>query len=233
MSVKHLFSSFGLVAFTAFVPVAHAASSGTVYFDLAGLTSAFQRGTDGFSGWQYQSSGTALSGSVSDVKTLNSPDMLATAGSATTLTHAGRLSVETGSGGASQGYQQLTTSVQLAPGQHFSYAVAFTMVMHKEVPLERVDLGAGFIIDSQFDGYSVDKTVSTLDWKGPLGTVSESSVFEIELYNPYDTTVTYNVSGWLGAADSSPASAVPEPATYAMLLLGLGMLGAAARRRQA
>jgi hypothetical protein len=232
MIVKHLFSSLGLVALTAFVPTAHAATGGTVYFDLAGLTTALQGETSAFSGWQYRSSGSALSGSASDVKTVDSSDLLVSAGSAKTSTGVAKLSVDT-SGGSSQGYQQMTATVQLGAGQHFLYSVAFTMLMHKDILQERVDLGAGFIIDSDDSGYTVDKTVSTQDWKVPLGAGSESGVFEIDLYNPYDTAVTYTFNGWLGAADSSPASAVPEPATYAMLLLGLGVLGWAARRRQA
>jgi hypothetical protein len=43
---------------------------------------------------------------------------------------------------------------------------------------------------------------------------------------------TTGASAWIDNATITTVSAVPEPETYAMLLAGLGVLGAAARRKQ-
>ena len=236
MRGNKLISSLGLIALVALGSIAAqaaaATTSGTVYFDLDGLTSELQTKTMGFSGWQYASSGTVTVGTVSDSKDVFSPDLIAGLGKSKVNTQAGKIAVETGKGGASQSYQTMTATIQLAAGQHFVYSVGYTMIMHKELLPERVDLGAGFIIDSDDGGYSVDRTATTLDWKVPLGTGSESNVLELDLFNPYSTPITFTVKGWLGAADASPSGVVPEPSIYLMLLLGLGVLGLAARRRR-
>jgi hypothetical protein len=234
MRSKHLISALGVAVLMTLPPVAAhaaAAASGTGYFDLSGLTTELQQHTLNFGGWSYTSNGTATVGSVSDVRTLSSPDLSASVGNTKVHTGAGRVAVETGTGGSSQSYQEMRATVQLAAGQHFLYSVAYTMDMQKALAAARVDLGAGFIIDSAVGGYTIDRTVSTLDWTTPVGSGSVANVFELDLYNPYDTPLTYTVRGWLGAADASPASAVPEPATYLLLLLGLTTLGVAARRR--
>ncbi|MYN29093.1 PEP-CTERM sorting domain-containing protein [Duganella levis] len=235
MFIKKLIPALGLAAMTAFGTSAQAAgsASGTVYFDWSALTATLQHDTIGFSGWTYASDGTALMGGGSDVQNSSAPDLLASIGSAKASTQSGKVSVETGAGGASQVRQQMTATFQLAANQHLLYSVGYTMVLQKNVAGERVDVGAGFIVDSAVGGYTISKTSSTLDWKVPVGTGSESNVLELDLENTSDRPLSFTVRGWLGAADSSPAitSSVPEPSSYALLLLGLAVTGIAVRRR--
>lgn len=61
----------------------------------------------------------------------------------------------------------------------------------------------------------------------PLG----SATFNGITYQNVNHVVTTNIAG--AGIDVPPVTAVPEPETYAMLLAGLGLLGAAARRRRA
>jgi hypothetical protein len=72
------------------------------------------------------------------------------------------------------------------------------------------------------NGARVGSTVS-----GPTGKVTENVLFT----NSGLTTLTYS------RQNSTPSiltvSAVPEPATWAMMLVGFGMVGAVARRRKA
>ncbi len=206
-------------------------SSGTVYFDLAALSSAFQSQTTSFSGWQYLSSVSADFDLLSDSKSQPVADLQADVGSAMALTHTASVFVATDLGGKSIGYQEVNATMQLEAGQYFSFAVPYTMVMHKSLLSEQVDLGAGFIIDSATSAYSIYRTTSTLDWKVLLGTGSESGVLELEMYNAGPTAMTYSIKGWLGATGMSEESVVPEPSTYLMLLLGLYIVGVATRGR--
>lgn len=52
------------------------------------------------------------------------------------------------------------------------------------------------------------------------------------VYNEYYDTGAVAVNAWVDGNNTIHISAVPEPETYAMLLAGLGMIGAVARRRR-
>lgn len=232
MQFKSFISRLGFGALLVASPLGASAAGGTVYFDWAALTTELQNNTSGFSGWQYVSRGTATVGAVRDSEELLSEDLSASVGATRAVTRAGSLQVETSTGGHSQGYQQFSTTIQLTGGQHFVYQVPYTVVMHKELLAERVEMGIGFNITSEDGDYNIDKSFSTLNWREPLGTGSESGYLELDLYNPYDTPISYSFNGWLGAASQTSVSAVPEPSAYMLFMLGLGMVGIARRRRR-
>ena len=87
----------------------------------------------------------------------------------------------------------------------------------------------GFCGTGSIDPYSAGggTTPTSVD----NGTCTNSSVGEIA----GDTLVSYNmafINAYL-AAHPRAGGAVPEPATWAMMIAGFGMVGAAARRRRA
>lgn len=95
-----------------------------------------------------------------------------------------------------------------------------------------LDADGAWVIDEQFQelvaGYRIDDTGNvlgdSLHWDGQL------SVSFVN-WTGSDTVASLYSEGVIGG--SSAVSAVPEPATYGMLLGGLGMMGVVARRRKA
>lgn len=78
--------------------------------------------------------------------------------------------------------------------------------------------------------------LATLSFSGEYGTVSmKTGVYTAPAYLITDATLeteSGEISGsYQYSASMTPVTAVPEPESYAMLLAGLGLMGAIARRR--
>jgi hypothetical protein len=90
--------------------------------------------------------------------------------------------------------------------------------------------GTGTYSNTTFNGFELDFTGFT----GSLDSlrVDASSTFQPVNFSVSGNSVFVNLSGeTVRANDVLNISAVPEPATWAMMFLGLGMIGFAARAR--
>lgn len=74
--------------------------------------------------------------------------------------------------------------------------------------------------------------IDVSDTSGPFS-ITASDPFQLLLsgYDSFDTYFTYGGARFSPGASPVPGGAVPEPTTWAMMLVGFGMLGAAVRRR--
>ena len=93
--------------------------------------------------------------------------------------------------------------------------------------LEKTDVEGTVHFGQFFDDVDFANLPSTITFSGVryFGTV-------VEYLEPSVTTRTYNSPGFAFNAESFTAQ-VPEPGTWALMLAGVGVLGAAVRRRKA
>ena len=81
-------------------------------------------------------------------------------------------------------------------------------------------------------GYSF----GSIDVSGTTGPFSITANSEFQLlvsgFDNYDSYFTYGGAAFAPGASPPPAGAVPEPATWAMMLAGFGIIGGSLRRRQ-
>ena len=150
----------------------------------------------------------------------------------------------------------LDVLVQLAPGVQFNgagnspthTAVAFDLVGNPAVTIQNIS-NANFVPnvplatanDAPFGAFGY-----TLDWNGPNGNPTGVTSLSFEIFTaggPLTLGSTlYNGQSLVFAADvlgngntgnvAAVLSAVPEPATWAMLLVGFGLIGAGLRTRR-
>ena len=86
--------------------------------------------------------------------------------------------------------------------------------------------------------FAIDNPTGLYGTGGTYQRLAQEQDFTITIYasNPYDQPRQYQI-GWFhqyqfdSYSIDRPITAVPEPETYAMLLAGLGIVGAAVRRR--
>jgi PEP-CTERM motif len=93
------------------------------------------------------------------------------------------------------------------------------------IDISYIDFGGSTLTFSGFD--SLNTLVSTLAFTGPSGTLNLSSLGNIFSLRMVDTVGHISVDNFVLSAASS--GAVPEPATWAMMLAGFGLMGFALR----
>jgi hypothetical protein len=209
--------------------VAATGSTGTASFDLAALTNRLISDTSNFSGWTYLSQASAQAGGAGQTLSNNGPDLTAAASAAAKgYTQAGLIGAEAYNGVVSSAFQQVTTTFELAPGQHFVYSVPYTLSITQQSAAQRIDLGVAFRFETLDTDGSLAQTYSTSSWMNPSHNGTLSSVLDIDVTNNRATPLTVTFNGFLRAENY--AAAVPEPASYTLMLLGMASLALVRRR---
>jgi hypothetical protein len=214
------------------LPALAAPASGVASFDVAAVSATLQSNTSNFSGWSYSSESSSSYAKQYDSSLTSTAHSNATVSAGSANTTAGRLFTSALAGATSTAYQRVSASFELAAGQHLIYEIPYSLVFDQAIATQRLDLGVAFRLESDDSLFTVFRSGSTMQWPTQGGYQSENSTFLVELLNTRDVAQTYTIVGTLRADDiSTTLAVVPEPATYAMLLLGLGLVGAVARTR--
>lgn len=80
---------------------------------------------------------------------------------------------------------------------------------------------------------STDGTLKSFASLAKLGYVySETSTLDVYIYSPFDKDITFTVKADT-YSELLSVSSVPEPETYGMMLVGLGLMGLVAKRKKA
>jgi hypothetical protein len=213
-------------------PIAAAQSSGTVWFDLNALSSTLQANSSDFSGWNFYSEASTSYASNSDNATAAVANIGSSVAGASASTSAASLWTSAQAGGVSNAFQRVSASFELAAGKHLIYEIPYSFSLNLANAAQQLDVGVAFRVESSDIEYTVYRTMSTATWPAHGGQPDESSVLVIDLLNTRNVAQTYTIVGTLRADNYAVTAAVPEPATYAMLLLGLGLVSWSVRSRQ-
>lgn len=91
---------------------------------------------------------------------------------------------------------------------------------------------AGFFFDSKFmEGDPIRHEITAFsDWLSPANYQHETGQISVLLRNDKDHMAT--IWGKWGVVAGGTLPSIPEPSTYALMLAGLGLISAAARRRR-
>lgn len=112
-----------------------------------------------------------------------------------------------------------------------SYFFSLTDSANISVTLANVYLSDWSV--SMIDGHTGETLIS---FDKPTGTFDVATLgagsYSLTVYGNAKSTPFGNQGWYEFSITSSPAAAVPEPETYAMLLAGLGIMGVVARRRR-
>jgi len=126
------------------------------------------------------------------------------------------------------GALSLSTAATGAGPQPFDYTITFdnpflydpamgSLILDFLIPTDATVSGNGF-------GFLTFDTVNTLD---------DGIYSVVDIFNGGATTGTQSTAGAITQFTSSQIAAVPEPATWAMMLFGFGAVGVSMRRRKA
>ena len=146
----------------------------------------------------------------------------------------GMLTISGWDGSASTGYSANFGNPGVTSTFHDSVSFSLPADSSNSGAADTISLGGNAVI---FDAFTLYETSAGLLGSGPTGgTTSHLTFSGGAVPGNYTLNVaghkTSNLAGsYSGNIVTTPVSPVPEPKTYAMMLLGLGLMGFSARRR--
>jgi hypothetical protein len=233
MRFNKILPGLSVLAMAMLSPMATAApATGAVSFDMEAFSSTLQSNASAFSGWSFYSEAASNYATSSHSASAALAIVNSSVSGASASTGAGSLFTSAQAGGVSNAYQRVNATFELAAGKHLIYEIPYSLSLNRAIATQQLDVGLAFRIESSDIEYTVYRTVSTATWPAQGGQPTENSVLVIDLFNTRDVAQTYSIAGTLRADDFGPTVAVPEPATYAFLLLGLGLVTLTVRSRK-
>ena len=246
--MKKIFAVTAIIASLAASPMAQASNSASMVLDWSEFSITFLNGTGSFttpehyafaqtyndygSSGYVEQEGSAAANLLVDGASAYSQANSATVSANTSVGYAANASYR-----VATSYAQVFGSATLNPGAKIEISVPFsaTVAVDDQYHKGETANAEGGIFVSLNDNYTSrewqdSSSIFASAWSR---TASTSGVFELVISNRTNGTQTLS---WLAqsyaSAQTSLAAPVPEPETYAMLMAGLGIIGAVTRLRK-